>query len=296
LGSYQVVQGDFNGDGIQDFALVNGNHYFLFLAKGPMPDLVSTIQQGVGLGAVVTINYKPLPQMAATGDYVKELSLTYPKAAITPPMVVVSSTSMANGVGGTHDVTYRYGTAVAEQGAGRGFLGFNWTEHTDVPSGLISRTYFRQDWPYLGQVDRTAEYTSGAIWTGSAAGTPSLSNPGGYYKEQINTYSCLDISNPTASPLPSCSVGPGKRYFVYASQVDAMEQDLDGTALPGKRTSQTMDGWGNPLTVTETVLDASGAATGYTKTTTNTYSNDTANWFLGRLLRSSVSAQAPVTP
>jgi hypothetical protein len=281
---------DVDGDGRTDYVFVMNNQVYVLLATGPLPDLVTKIEQGAGLGQVVNVTYTPLPQMGSSGGYVKELSPSYPKVAVTPSLPVVSQVDMANGVGGVHTVTYRYGTALSELGTGRGFLGFNWVEHTDEPSQLTARSYFRQDWPYLGQVDRTAEYTSTGVWSGSAQGKPVLSNANGYFKQQINTYSCLDISAPSASPLPACTVGAGKRYFVYASQVDKSGQDLDGTVLPSEQTTQTLDGWGNPLTVVTSTSDAKGV---YSKTTTNSYANDTGNWFLGRLLKSTVTSVAP---
>jgi hypothetical protein len=306
------TQADLDGDGRQDLILFvsAGQAYapktdgvsvtlstgamYAYMPRGDLPDLVTKIETGAGLGTSISLTYKPLPQMGS--DYVKELTPTYPKVAVTPSLAVVSRVDMANpnsvtGAGALHTVTYRYGTALSEQGTGRGFLGFNWTEHTDGPSGLTSRTYFRQDWPYLGKVDRTAEYTSTGVWTGSAAGNPVLSNPGSYFKQQINTYGCLDISSPSAVTLtqqPACPVAPGKRYLVYASNVTTSSQDLDGTALPGDVTTQVLDGWANPLRVTTQTSDGK-----FSKTTDNNYANDTSNWYLGRLLRSKVTAVSP---
>lgn len=287
LGSI-VFGGDFNGDGRFDFLVINGASYKLFTSAGAVPDVVTKIEQGVGLGGVVQVTYTPLAQMGSYG-YVNELKPVYPQVAVTPAIPVVSQVDMANGVGGAHTVTYRYGTALSEHGTGRGFLGFNWVEHTDGPSLLTSRTYFRQDWPYLGQIALTAEYAGGSGWTGSEQGAPVLTPAGSrpYLKQQVNTYSCLDISVPSAVPLPACQVGAGKRYFVYASNVVASGQDLDGTVMPTEITTQTLDGWGNPLTVK---TQTSGAGGSFSKTTTNTYSNDTTNWYLGRLLKSTVTA------
>lgn len=56
--------------------------------------------------------------------------------------------------------------------------------------------------------------------------------------------------------------------------------------LPTVTTSNQFDGFGNPTQITVSTGD------GFAKTTTNTYSNDTTNWFLGRLLRATVTSTA----
>ena len=48
-------------------------------------------------------------------------------------------------------------------------------------------------------------------------------------------------------------------------------------ALPTVTTTTVYDAYGNPTTI------AASTGDGYSKTTTNTYAVDTANWFLGRL-------------
>lgn len=288
--SSQIFSGDFDGDGRTDVMVLKGNAYYLISPSGDIPDLVTNIEPGVGLGARIDVTYSPVAQLGSA--YERDLTAHYPKITVTPALTVVRKTDMRNGTDGVHTQFYKYGSALSEPSA-RGYLGFNWVEMSDAPSGLVSRTYYRQDWPYLGQVDRTAMYTSNGKWTRDAQGVATLSNPGSYYKQQINTYSCADVSNPTAAPLPDCTTAPGKRYFVYASKVVSWSQDLDGSAIGGTQTTQSVDGWGNPTSLTIDTLDGAGTTTGQRKTTTNIYANDTSNWYLGRLLRSTVQATAP---
>ncbi len=47
------------------------------------------------------------------------------------------------------------------------------------------------------------------------------------------------------------------------------------------------DAYNNPTQVVVSTPD------GFSKTTTNSYTNDTANWFLGRLIQSQVASTVP---
>src|SRR5262249_19731833 len=74
----------------------------------------------------------------------------------------------------------------------------------------------------------------------------------------------------------------------------AVSYDLDGTAMPtittiygAYGTSGGFDAFNNPNSMTVSASD------GFSKTTINTYYNDTTNWYLGRLLQSQVTATAP---
>jgi hypothetical protein len=57
--------------------------------------------------------------------------------------------------------------------------------------------------------------------------------------------------------------------------------------LPTVTTSNQYDSFGNATQVVVSTSD------GYGKTTINTYTNDTTNWYLGRLTQSSVTSVAP---
>jgi hypothetical protein len=111
-------------------------------------------------------------------------------------------------------------------------------------------------------------------------------------------YGCVDTG--TQALLDTCAAEPGHRYFVYQKQVQSSgNRDLTaagqpGSGLPGSLLSQTVDVWGNPLTVAEQTLKADGSPSGHAKTTTHLYAPvDTSNWVLGRPLRSSVTLVSP---
>ena len=63
--------------------------------------------------------------------------------------------------------------------------------------------------------------------------------------------------------------------------------ELDSSLITTVTTTTGYDAYGN---VTSLVV---GTGDGYSKTTTNTYTNDIANWFLGRLTRSTVQSTTP---
>jgi hypothetical protein len=64
--------------------------------------------------------------------------------------------------------------------------------------------------------------------------------------------------------------------------------DLNGTAFPTVTTTYTNpDAFGNVQDIVVSTPD------GYSKATHNIYTNDTVNWFLGRLTRSTVTSTTP---
>lgn len=188
-------------------------------------------------------------------------------------------------------LNYSYGSLLADVSAsGRGLLGFQWVQSKDMSSGVVSRTYYRQDWPYLGLVEKSGRGTSEANWSNLGLST--------------TTYACtaIDSEGTSAACGESGAIKPRSRYFTYPAQVDDSAWDYTGTtatdgtfiALPRTRTTQTQDAFGNVTTMKVETLNPDGSASGFSKTTTNVYAPaDTANWYLGRLVRSSVTATSP---
>jgi hypothetical protein len=149
---------------------------------------------------------------------------------------------------------------------GRRFLGFNWMEET-LPNGVKVKSEYRRDWPYVGLPSRVTKTSSSVVLS-----------------EVTNTYGCM---NP-ATGAASCTVAAGNRYFPYVAQSVEVPKDLNGAVLPTVTTTNAApDQYGNFPTITVSTSD------GFSKVTTNTYTNDTTNWFLGRLTRSTVQSTAP---
>ena len=79
----------------------------------------------------------------------------------------------------------------------------------------------------------------------------------------------------------------GFTYFVYVSKSVVTKYELNGALIFATTTTNTYDSYGNPTRIVESSSD------GYTKTSVNTYVNDTSLWILGRLTSAKVTATAP---
>lgn len=286
----QIIEGDFDGDGRSDFGLLGRGRLYVFLAGDPYPDLILTIEPGLGLGAKMAVNYMTLPVARAQGRFVQEAQPAFPIVPVTPNSLAVVTEVITGDVAvnvSATSTTYRYGSATVEAGVdGRGFTGFRWVEERDGVTGMLSRTYYREDWPYHGLVSVNAKYTAAASWSASGA-----FDDGGAFSKVIKTrYACAKV---TSGALQACPAKPGSSVFVYADQVIEEGRDLSGVKMPSTQTTTTFDAFGNPLTVQAKTLLPTGEDSGHSKTTTNVYSNDQTNWILGRLLRATVTATAP---
>jgi hypothetical protein len=227
----------------------------LWLSDGVSPDLVTSIT--TGLGANVAVTYKPMTD-----------STVYTKDSTTPgslvdvvdlqgAMALVAKVDANNGVGGTVSTGYAYAGAKADLN-GRGFLGFRQTTVTDLQTNLVATTSYRQDYPYTSLVaDETKKL--GAVTLNSTAHAYGVTGLG------------------------------GTRSQAFLAQSQVQSADLDGTVLPTVTSAYQYDAYGNASQIVVSATD------GFSKTTTNTYANDTAKWLLGRLTRAAV-ASALTTP
>ena len=250
-----------------------------------------------------TFSVRTLPS-GTSAAYQKNATKTYPLMvnSVSPP--VLESMTSSDGKGGTRTTSYKYGNWTIEAGLnGRGSLGFEWVQTKDESTGLTTRTYYRQDFPFIGMVDKVGRGTSEANWNNLGVTTNAYTfkafaaNDASY----ANPVTCVDDVT-TGRPLTSCvsnAVKPGNRYVPYAHQVLDRAWDWNepaGTfiALPQTRTSTTQDNWGNATQIKVEMLKADGTASGYVKTTDSVFAPaDTANWRLGRVLKSSVTSTAP---
>ncbi|WP_283810164.1 FG-GAP-like repeat-containing protein [Herbaspirillum sp. C9C3] len=261
-----TMVGDFNGDGKTDMATSLGNGgWNVSLADANEPGQIQTISQGV---RSMTISYTKLN---GGSIYTKDTGAVYPLVDVQGAMSVVASIKSTNGVGGTTSTAYTYGGLRVESGTGRGMLGFRWMQSRQVETGLASYTEYRQDYPYIGLPSLSKKTVSGG-------------GNSGVLSQTVTTYGCSD---PAATTVTACTFATGKRYFVYGKQSVESSWDYNGTALPVITTSSEYDNWGNATKVEVTTDD------GFKKSTVNTYANDSVNWYLGRLLKSSVTSTSP---
>jgi hypothetical protein len=305
--NYQIVEGDWNGDGKADIAListVSGTPHVVFLSTGTgfsqattiadtdgydaataadwnndgatdlwiqstsdtlytsvfgsasfAPERIVSIDNGVG--AVTTVAYDRLNRNGSF--YTKGTGATYPYQDADGASYVVSSLSMPNGIGGSYTTNYAYGgmrinvqDPPKQNTLPTGFLAFSSITATDAQTGIVTTTNYRTDIPYVGAISSQSA-TSGST----------------VLRATTNTYAAASEAG---------------AYALTLTQSVLTQNDLDGTGLPSVTTNYTYDSYGNPLTISQAISDGSS------KTTTNTYSNDTTHWILGRLLTSSVTS------
>jgi Salmonella virulence plasmid 65kDa B protein/FG-GAP-like repeat len=276
--AFNIYPGDYNGDGIVDLMLISdGASYFTSGGDG-ISDILSGVSNGAGDGKLITST--PLTKAA----YAIDTGAVYPKIDLQIPLYVVSQVDTSNGVGGINSTQYSYGGLKAEQGTGRGMLGFRTMSTTEVATGITSKTEFRQDWPYIGMP--MLSYTT----------HPDARGPYHLLKRSSSNPGCKIPQNNTA-----CSIAPGNRYFIYTANSTEESWDLNGTAFPTLRTEYDYqpaagDGtriWGDPTKITVTTVV--NGVDGGSKVTDNTYDTaNTSNWILGRLLKAKVTSTSPV--
>jgi len=183
-------------------------------------------------------------------------SNTYPNKELRGTYLIKSVTS-ENGIGGSRETTYQYGGAKVNQ-IGRGYLGFAWTEETDVNTGTKVRTEYNQSYPYIGMVSKSETFL--------ADGT---------------------LINKAESQYTHSTSHNDKVYFPYVTTSTEQSFERDGALVTTISTeNDQFDAYGNLGWVKVTTT---GGGETYSKTTTNTYTNDETKWHLGRLLTATVS-------
>jgi FG-GAP-like repeat/Insecticide toxin TcdB middle/N-terminal region len=264
-GNFIPVSGDFNGDGRSEYLLVNGNGYstqYVFTSNGPIGDLLVSITTGTG--AVTSLTYLPLTNSSV---YSKGSNASYPVQDIEAAIYVISRVDASNGVGGAFSSTYSYAGAKADV-SGRGFLGFGETSVTDLQTNIVQTTIFNQIFPYIGLAGVTTKTL------GSATLNQAIT-----YFEFSNASGAASIGTPSVAGAP---------YQVsVVSQNVTQNADLDGSPLPTMSTTYQYDSFGNATQVATSMSDS------FSKTTAGIYTNDTTNWFLGRLVQTTVTGQSP---
>jgi hypothetical protein len=258
LVDYVPLLADFNGDGKADILWDKRNGEdsrskgtrVLWLSDGIVPDMLTSVTDGVGATASVT--YKSLTD---SGVYTRDTGAADPLIDLQGAMQVVARIDQSNGIGGQSRLTYAYVGGRAHQD-GLGFLGFRQVRVTDPQTGIVQTTSYRQDHPFTGLVANETK-TLGSLTLSSTT----------------NAYDVTDLG--------------GTRKQISLRQSQAESKDLDGSALPSVTSTYQYDTYGNATQITVASSD------GYSKTTTNAYNNDTANWLLGRLATATVNSIAP---
>ncbi len=270
INTYSRLVADINGDGFPDLVWMHSgaDGLIVYTAKNRISE-THVVKKFNSLASSTGVGYSYLTDK---NIYTKDSysSATYPLINIQAPLYVASSVVSSNGVGGATSTSYTYGGLKSDL-TGRGLLGFRWMQTKQVETGLTSYTEYLQNWPYTGLPNVLKKTLVGG-------------GNNGVLSQITNGYNCNDAANTTATP---CSVGAGKRYFIYANQSIESGWDYNGAALPVITTKTEYDNWGNATKVDVSTSD------GYGKITTNVYSNDSSNWYLGRLINATVISTAP---
>jgi hypothetical protein len=303
INTFTPIVGDFNGDGKTDYVLVQGTASLFMLGNGDGSFSQSqyTYPNGWNFGTPPSANYVPITgdfngdgkvdfafagaatlyMLQATSSppnyllstvtnglgaaatftyqpltnssiYTRGSGSTYPLAEVQAPIYAVSRVDNSNGIGGTLSAGYTYAGARVDH-TGRGFLGFRQVTATDLQTNIVKTTTYRQDYPYVAMVASESQALAGST---------------------LNT---------TKNAYGFTALG-GTRYQVFLTQSQASGADLDGSTLPTVTTSYQYDAFGNATKIAVSATDGHG------KTTTNTYTNDTTNWLLGRLTNATVTS------
>jgi len=250
------ASGDFNGDGRDDLLFAKTALWTLAPAT---PDRVTTIT--TSLGATIGLTYKPLTDATV---YTKDNDAAWPFLNPKQPMYVVSRALTSDGIGGNRTTDNFYRGAKTHM-TGGGFLGFRQVEVTEVSnSSLKSITTFDQAYPYQGLTTQLL-------------------------RKQSNNTVVQQIDNTWTKTALTPAAGSGGLYHkIELSQAVEKNYELDGSLVTTVTTTlSNYDTYGNAQTVNVSTGD------GYSRAAANTFSNDSANWILGRLTGSSVTSTKP---
>ncbi len=267
-----------------------------------------------GFGQQVVWNYSPLAgeagrtagmtplytvPMVASQRYIDERHIYF-----TSSMQVVDSMIQSDGIGGFRSWRYGYGEAMYNT-QGRGFQGFRTIIEEDVLAGLRTTTTFHQKFPLTSQPERVV--------------TNPISRTGedGPIGKQLYTWRC-DRSNRANAAACVPALGTPTRYFPFLDVKESWNYDATTAAAGGTpatlgytqesaassagctaalASTSGYDAHGNLTARTVYSSDlGSGTASGTRArldwqcvSESNTYTVDTANWWLDKLTAKSAT-------
>ena len=237
---------DFDGDGAADYVRFKRENDTGSSPKEFFTSRSSTRHQARdvivkitdGIGAITNINYQPLTNASVyrrdTGSLTEDVSYGRgsPVFDLLGPLYVVSSvTSSAptyTSSTALSEVSYRY-TGAKMQSGGRGYLGFREIVSYDgnneltASNHLVTRTTYRQDFPFIGNPERTEKFAvASAVTYGSAAidacrNDPEVTSQNCFYSvgatwptqagtlisESTDVWACQGTGNGSTCPVAS---------------------------------------------------------------------------------------------
>ncbi|MGL4598907.1 MAG: FG-GAP-like repeat-containing protein [Bacteroidia bacterium] len=282
--------GDFNGDGLTD--LFNCYSKQTFYGGSTKSSNQTINQQGSlitgianGIGSVFTATYKPItdstvydagsstPTSALEGQRVINAYNAFPLSpvqnqlngviSIQQAMYVVSDWSETDGRGAAYPYQCEYGGAKYDM-TGYGFLGYAFSQTTNVSSGAVSKTFNLQDFPFTNMTD------SSVLTDGSG-----------------NVYQSVSYHWDSVSILGASGV---HCYEVLQSVQNSYLYNKTSVACKSQE-QYWYDAFGNARLTAKT----GNVAEPNTLWNIATYSNDTANWQLGFVTSSRQSSDSAGT-
>lgn len=263
---------DVNGDGIIDRMWIPHGQTALVLTLGSNetgedmpPNLITRITDG--LEKSINIDYKPLTDLSV---HTRSMSASYPNQSIVPSQHVVAAYERPSSDGSSQArFAYKY-SGLEVNLRGRGGRGFAKVLATRSNSIVGRTTTYAQDFPYTGMVESDATHL---------------------YVVAPN----ITVSNNT---LDSKIIGSGsaKRYFPYvkSNKVTTYPGTWFSSAISEVVTDTSYDNYGSPSSIKVTTYAGTNPTQDRHETLSSfLYSNNTSNWILGRLLRTTVKKSTP---
>ncbi len=247
---------DMNGDGLPDRvrAAQNGALGVWVALNVNSKIRLSKITNGLGLETSITYSTLSDPNV-----FTKSSGAIYPEADLANAIDVVGHYETYDDVGNSAAYSFHYEGLLGHR-QGRGALGFASIETTNEQTGIVTRVEYNQSFPYTGTVVKAEQ----------------LMPDGTVVSQSETTYSDQE------------SYG-GSVHAIHATQSIKRSFKRDGSLVSTVTTEQSsIDQHGNVGHI-QVITDGGGET--YTKITDNAYDNDTTNWYLGRLTRSTVTHQ-----
>ena len=266
---------DLNGDGFLDYSAKKTwlclNVYYsntgtwgrklcetqeskVFTNNTELASLVSSITEPSG--REIQFEYDWLASGSDT--YTKGTGATLPELDIQDSTRVVKRLLISDGIGGDFETTYKY-EGYKWNLDGRGILGFAKIIAENHDTGIETTTEYEQAFPLVMQPKHVEQRRV---------------SDGRLLAETTTTYAI------------NGTVGSGPVFPYVQNQVEKRYALSDGRLLVTKTTDRTVDAYGNTTSVTEETDDAENTETRKT-VTSNTYTVDLTNWWVGQLTATS---------
>ena len=138
---------DLNGDGLLDVTYIIDEaqvpYLFLRLHDGEVPDMLKSITNGFGLRTNLT--YKPITDSSI---FTKSYDSSYPVTNLQSPSYVVSVYEERDGLNGLEYSAHYHYSGLRYDLARRSILAFDQIDSTNEATGLLTSSFYRQDFPY----------------------------------------------------------------------------------------------------------------------------------------------------